>query len=67
MNARTYLNNMTPLHFAAIKGDLSVVEYLVNQKADINAKNYSGKTPLGVASIIWESNVVKFLKSKGGQ
>jgi len=29
---------MTPLHFAAQYGHLSVVEYLVNQKVDINAK-----------------------------
>jgi len=29
---------MTPLHYAAINGNLSVVECLVNQKADINAK-----------------------------
>jgi len=29
----------TPLHYAAENGHLSVVEYLVNQKADINAKN----------------------------
>ena len=28
---------MTPLHWAAYHGHLSVVEYLVNQKADINA------------------------------
>jgi len=32
---------MTPLHYAAQYGHLSVVEYLVNQKADINAKNTS--------------------------
>jgi len=30
---------MTPLHLAAQYGHLSVVEYLVNQKADINAKD----------------------------
>jgi len=30
---------MTPLHIAAQRGHLSVVEYLVNHKADINAKN----------------------------
>ena len=29
----------TPLHIAAENGHLSVVEYLVNQKADINAKS----------------------------
>jgi len=32
---------MTPLHFAAMGGYLCVVEYLVNQKADINANSYS--------------------------
>jgi len=31
---------MTPLHYAAENGHLSVVEYLVNQKADINAKGW---------------------------
>jgi len=30
---------MTPLHYAAREGHLSVVEYLVNQKADINSKD----------------------------
>jgi len=29
----------TPLHFAADQGHFRVVEYLVTQKADINAKN----------------------------
>jgi len=33
--------HMTPLHYATQKGHLSVVEYLVNQKADINAKKRS--------------------------
>ena len=32
---------MTPLHYASQEGYLSVVEYIVNQKADINAKNNS--------------------------
>ena len=33
--------NRTALHYAAWKGHLSVVEYLVSQKADINAKDNS--------------------------
>jgi len=32
-------DNRTPLHYAAEKGHLSVVEYLVNQKADLNDKD----------------------------
>jgi len=30
---------LTPLHYAASNDHLSVVEYLVNQKVDINAKD----------------------------
>jgi len=34
-----WMMDSTPLHFSARYGHLSVVEYLVYQKADINAKN----------------------------
>jgi len=34
-----FLFNWTPLHYAAYNGHFCVVEYLVNQKADINAKD----------------------------
>jgi len=37
---------MTPLHLAAENGHLSIVEYLVNQKVDVNAKNKDGKIAL---------------------
>jgi len=30
---------VTPLHWAARNGHLNVVEFFVNQKVDINAKN----------------------------
>jgi len=58
--------NWTPLHYAARHGHLSVVEYLVNQKADINARDSNGKTALGQASVYSRSNVVDFLRNKGG-
>jgi len=35
--------NQTPLHWAAWKGHLSVVDYLVNQQAEINGKDNSVK------------------------
>ena len=34
-----YMKNSSPLHFSSRFGHLSVVEYLLNQKADINMKN----------------------------
>ncbi|MFZ0564715.1 MAG: ankyrin repeat domain-containing protein [Chlamydiales bacterium] len=36
----------TPLHLAVIKGSLSAVEELLNQGADVNAKDEKGRTPL---------------------
>jgi len=54
---------MTPLHYASQNGHLSVVEYLVNQKADINAKTkeiFSG-TPLHYAAQNGHLSVVEYL------
>ncbi|XP_044742473.1 ankyrin-3-like [Chrysoperla carnea] len=36
----------TPLHLAAINGDIEIIKMLLNRGADINAKNFNGKTPL---------------------
>jgi len=52
---------MTPLHYAAWNGHLSVVEYLVNQKADINAKNKNNWTPLHYAAQNGHLSVVEYL------
>jgi len=40
VNARASLFMVTPLHLAAKNGHLSVVEFLVNQKTDIYAKDH---------------------------
>jgi len=52
---------MTPLHWAAANGHLSVVEYLVNQKADINAKDKDRWTPLHSAAEKGHLSVVEYL------
>jgi len=52
---------MTPLHNASRYGHLSVVEYLVNQKADINAKTNYNMTPLHYASQDGHLSVVEYL------
>jgi len=57
---------LTPLHCAALNSHLNVVEYLVNQKADINSRDSNGETALARASDYSRSNVVDFLRNKGG-
>jgi len=60
-----FVVNFTPLHWASMNGHLSVVEYLVNQKADINGKAENGSTPLHYADRYRYLNVVEFLKNNG--
>ena len=38
--------NYTPLHVAALKGHKDVMKFLLASKADVNAKDINGKTPL---------------------
>jgi len=57
----TLIFDWTPLHYSAQFGQLSVVEYLVNQKADINAKNKDDLTPLHLAAANGHLSVVEYL------
>ena len=62
INAKGKDNGIT-LHVAARYGHLSVVEYLVNQKADINAhaSGYLSGTPLHLAAQNGHLSVVEYL------
>ena len=62
-----WVKKYTPLHYAANNGHLRIVEHLINQKADINALDRFGRTPLRFAIENEKFSVVEFLKSKGGQ
>jgi len=55
---------LTPLHYAARYGHLSVVEYLVNQKADINANGKEKMTPLHLAASNDHLSVVEYLVNR---
>jgi len=58
-----FIFDWTPLHYAAENGHLGVVEYLVNQKAELNTHSigfYSG-TPLHYAARNGHLNVVEIL------
>lgn len=56
----------TPLHYAAAKGHLNVVEFLVSKGANVNARNSSGVTPLYLAKGFGRKEVVEFLTKHGG-
>ena len=51
----------TPLHQAAAKGDLQVIECLIRFGADVNAKTISGETPLMKAIAFYQTDAAKFL------
>jgi len=54
---------LTPLHWAAFHGHLSVVGFLINQRADINAlaNGYPSGTPLHFAANNGHLSVVEYL------
>jgi len=56
-----FIFHRTPLHYAAQNGHFGVVEYLGNQKADINAKDKDDGTPLHIAAQIGHLSVVEYL------
>jgi ankyrin repeat protein len=48
-NAIENERGLTPLHLAADKGRKAMVELLISRGADVNTKDYSGRTPLSYA------------------
>ena len=57
--------NNTPLHRAALEGNLDLVISLVNSGANINAVNTVGKTPLHMAAGRGHTEIVKYLIDHG--
>jgi len=55
----------TLLHNAIQKGDLDLVEFLLTQGADPNAKDDSGITPLDAANVFHQHTIASLLIEKG--
>lgn len=61
-------NGLTALHWAAMRGHLQIVKYLVEQGADVNAKNNEASlTPLHLAAMAMgdQMAVVRYLVEQG--
>lgn len=65
-NVRSRERRETPLHRAAREWGLAAAQALVAAKADVNAKDEDGVTPLLSAKMAGQADVVSFLESVGG-
>lgn len=65
INIQTQKEGWTPLHIAAGKGHLNLVEMLVSRGADIRLLSFSGSNALNLAMHYSHSNTARFLYSKG--
>ncbi|MGZ5436282.1 MAG: ankyrin repeat domain-containing protein [Pyrinomonadaceae bacterium] len=55
----------SPLFLAAGEGRLDAVRYLLDQGADVNAREYGGRTPLTEAAFSGNASVIKELLLRG--
>src|SRR5438132_1414203 len=56
----------TPLHYAAAKGRLEVVKFLVEHKAEVNAPDHNNNTPGYLAKGFGKQDVAAYLVEHGG-
>ena len=54
------------LHIAAHKGHIPIIQYLINQNADVNSQNAKGWTPLMFAVEGNQLDAIQFLLESGG-
>lgn len=65
VNARSGVGEQTPLHMAARRGNVNVVEALLNAEAEIEARDTKGETPLRRAVNCGHPEVVRLLLEHG--
>lgn len=58
-------NGLTPLHIAAVQGDVAIMESLLAAGAPVDAQAHIGVTPLHYAASSGRANAVRFLLNHG--
>lgn len=58
-------NGQTPLHYAAMVGNITAAKKLIELGADINAKDYFGRTPYNRAATKGHPLMMKLFQAKG--
>jgi hypothetical protein len=67
VNVRDEQNGATPLHGAAVNGQILMIEYLLSKGADVNALNAYGDSPVQNAVSMNHPDAVKLLEARGGK
>lgn len=65
VNSKNKKPSNTPLHFAAINGDIEIVKMLLDRGANIDAKNQYGRTPLHNAIENKKMEITELLLNRG--
>lgn len=60
-----FVDGQTPLHFATMTGEKGIVEYFIERKAPVMAKNIMGSTPLHEAVRSGNLEIVQLLLKAG--
>ena len=58
-------DGMTCLHWAADRGFISIVQYLLSHGANVNATDHCGNSPLHIATMSRQKEVVRLLLDAG--
>merc|ERR1712151_826337 len=60
-------NGCTPLMFTVANGDVDVAKVMMEARANINAKDFEGHTPLDYASHFGHAELMQVIKDLGGE
>ncbi len=64
VNERDYYDGSAPLHLAAQKGNIDIVDTLVKNGADINVRTVYGRTPYMIAILYKHDHLINYFQER---